>query len=133
MKEWVGGERVNTLEGLAFEAKKVSRFLQIAKRERFASLSDFSLLDPLLENELSEIAATSICFESLEIEKDESVLAYLVWGEAKKKEVTPYEKDLLSDLIEFALKRLLRERFLIPSTGGSSFRLENIRDHLPRL
>ena len=132
MKEWTGGEESQTLENLPFESSKVARLLSLAKKEPLLSLSDVSLLDPLLGNALAEISASSICLKLNEIEEDESVLAYLVYGKGKKKEVTPFEENLLSDLIEFALTRLLKERFLIPSTGGSSFPLESIRGRLPR-
>ena len=131
VKEWSGDEESQTMESLPFESGKVSKLLALAKKEPLLSLSDFSLLDPLLGNALTEISASSICLKLCEIEEDESVLAYLVYGKGKKKEVTPYEESLLSDLVEFALTRLLRERFLIPSTGGSSFPLESIRGHLP--
>ncbi|MBE6135260.1 MAG: hypothetical protein E7179_04555 [Erysipelotrichaceae bacterium] len=132
MKEWTGGEESQTLENLPFESSKVARLLSLAKEEPLLSLSDVSLLDPLLGNALTEISASSICLKLNEIEEDESVLAYLVYGKGKEKEVTPSEENLLSDLVEFALTCLLKERFLIPSTGGSSFPLENIRGRLPR-
>ena len=132
MKEWTGGEESQTLENLPFESSKVARLLSLAKEEPLLSLSDVSLLDPLLGNALTEISASSICLKLNEIEEDESVLAYLVYGKGRKKEVTFYEENLLSDLVEFALTCLLRERFLIPSTGGSSFPLESIRGRLPR-
>ena len=132
MKEWTGGEESQPLENLPFESSKVARLLSLAKKEPLLSISDFSLLDPLLGNALTEISASLICLKLNEIEEDESVLAYLVYGKGKKKEVTPYEENLLSDLVEFALTCLLKERFLIPSTGGSSFPLESIRGRLPR-
>lgn len=132
MKEWAGGEEIQTLENLPFESSKVARLLSLAKKEPLLSISDFSLLDPLLGNALTEMSASSICLKLNEIEEDESVLAYLVYGKGKKKEVTPNEESLLSDLVEFALTCLLKERFLIPSTGGSSFPLESIRGRLPR-